>query len=122
MKKQYQIIISLFMGFLFLFCGCTSAPPSDPSDELISNTWILYGRNNEKNGTLTFSNEHIIFNADINESNPFTLNEEYIIEDKKITIVSENYGILSMEYSISGNELTLTYLGKNIVLKKQNKF
>lgn len=118
--KNCKVIIIL-LCIVFLFCGCTSAPPSDCSDELISNNWLLYDGNNAKSGKLSFSDGYIILSADIDESNPFVLKEECIVDTEKIVITSENYGILNIKYTISGDNLTLSYSNKNIILKKENK-
>lgn len=119
MKRFSGTITILFILILSLLCGCTPAPPTNSVDELTSNSWILYDGDNNKSGKLVFSDGHVIFNADIGEEKDFKLDEEYIADNTIISVISENYGTFNINYTISGNSLTLSYLGKEITLKKE---
>lgn len=117
MKKKFMIL--LYVVIIVCFVGCSASPPSDMADELIANQWILYNGNKES-GNLKFENGHIILNVDINNDEPFIMNEEYIIDNNNIIIVSDNYGAPKIEYNISGEKLELIYCEKHIILKKKN--
>ncbi len=114
-----RLTILLYISISFLLFGCTPSPPQSSSDELISHTWIIADDAGNKNGSLSFSEEHIIFNAQIGNDKDFNLNEECIITENKITVTSDNYGILIIEYKISGNTLILSYSDKQISLTKE---
>lgn len=114
-------ILYIILCFICLFCtACTQAPPENCTDELIRNTWVVTDSANKEHGSLLFNNGRIIFNVNLSGEN-FYMNEEYIIDEKKITISSENFGVFSFNYKIDGNNLILTYYGRQMSLTKKNK-
>lgn len=119
--KIIKIFCTLVTGIfiILLLSSCTPAPPTSSANELVSHKWILVDSFDKSKGSLSFSDGRILFDAQIDENTVFKLNEEYIIDEEKITVASENYGILVISYKISGNRLSLSYTGNKIILKKE---
>ncbi len=98
--------------------GCTQAPPGDCADELVRNEWLILDSTEKEKGKLYFNNNNVIFDADVSGKR-FHMNEQCIVDTKKLTVTSENFGTFTVDYKIDGNQLLLTYFGKEISLRKK---
>ena len=104
-----------------VFCSCTAAPPSNCRDELIMHKWVIYDSFEKEKCTLSFADGRMMISAEIGDNSVFEFNEEYIADNEKITIISENYGVLNIGYKIKNDSLVLTYIDKEITFKKKIK-
>ena len=104
---------------VMVLCACTAALPSDCRDELVSHKWAIYDNFEEEKCTLCFDGEHMLINAKIDDDTIFKFDEEYIADTEKITVISENYGVLNINYKIEKDSLVLTYIDKQITFKKE---
>lgn len=109
--KRVAIVLAILLAVLL--CGCTESPPNSAVDELIKYSWSLKGENDDNNkkssGRLNFENGKIILNIVKPDKTELKLNEYYEADDEKIIIISENYGNLTFEYKLYGDELELFF-------------
>lgn len=103
------------------FCSCVAAPPSDCRDELVMHKWVIYDSFEKEKCTLSFADGRMLISAEMSDNSVFEFNGEYIADTEKITVVSENYGVLNIGYKINSDSLVLTYIDKEITFKKEIK-
>ena len=109
MKKLLSIIcISILLS------SCRNAPPSSAKDEISLYEWQFTDLSGNVHGSLSFNNGKIKISDDI-----INFSDDCIISEKNITVNSKNYGVIILDYSMSGDTLELEYLGKKISLKKK---
>lgn len=106
---------------VLFFCSCTAAPPSDCCDELVMHKWVIYDSFEKEKCTLSFADGRMLISAETGDNSVFEFNEEYIADTEKITVISEDYGILNISYKIKNDKLVLTYIDKEITFKKEIK-
>ncbi len=109
MKKLLFIIcISLILS------SCQNAPPLSAKDEIARYQWTITDISGNSHGCVSFRDGKIKISDDLID---FT--DNCMIDEKNITIDSQKYGTVILNYTMSGNTLELEYLGKKIVLKKK---
>ena len=109
MKRLLSVIcISLILS------SCRNAPPLSAKDEIARYQWTITDISGNSHGCVSFHNGKIKVSDDIID---FT--DNCMIDEKTITIDSQKYGTVILNYTMSGNTLELEYLGKKIVLKKK---
>ena len=117
--KKVLIGILFAVIIILLFCSCTAAPPSDCRDELITHKWVIYDSFEKEKCTLSFADGRMMISAETGDNSVFEFNEEYIADTEKITVISENYGVLNIGYKIKNDKLVLTYIDKEIIFIKR---
>ncbi|MDD6490170.1 MAG: hypothetical protein PUG48_10260 [Clostridia bacterium] len=118
-RKIACVLVAAVM--VLVFCSCTAAPPSDCRDELIMHKWVIYDNFEKEKCTLSFTDGRMMISAEMGNNSVFEFNGEYIADNEKITVFSENYGILNIGYRIKSDSLVLTYIDKEITFKKEIK-
>lgn len=116
--KGFIIKILCTLYVILFLCGCSESEPANMREAVISNSWILYDGIGNECGTLEFSDERIILSVDINNDEMFKIDEEYVMDDSKIYVISESLGTPIFEYSLEEDTLTISYSGRSIVFKK----
>ncbi len=111
-KKLTSIL--LCTSILLITSSCKNTPPSSPKDELPLYQWTITDISGNSHGTVSFSNGKIIIS-----DNLLDFTENCIIDDNCITVNSQAYGIIQFNYTLQGNSLELSFLGKNIFLEKK---
>lgn len=118
--KRTAFILAIFL--IVLLCGCTDSPPNSAAEELVRYSWRLKSENDDNNkkskGTLSFENGKMLFDIVKPDKSKFKINEYYEVDNEKIIIVSENYGNLSFEYKLYGDELELFYNNSSLCFIK----
>ncbi len=117
MKIKRILYIIICTGIIFC-TACTQAPPEDCADELMRNQWAITDSDGKEHGTLSFEDGRVTIDADLS-GKQFHMNEECIVDTKKITVNSDSFGVFCVDYEISGNHLSLGYYGKQISLTKK---
>ncbi len=116
--KTFLLIILPLSACLCL-SSCQPADLESPVDTLTRTQWTVYDGFDKPQGTLQFSNNHLILDTTVSDQ-PFHFDEEYFADDGKITINSPSYGVFSMKYNLFGDRLTIEYYGKTLRLQKAN--
>lgn len=111
MKKLSLIVCT---AVLFITSSCRNAPPASAKDEITSYQWTFTDLSENTHGSLSFSDGKIKISDDI-----IDFCEDCAIDDNCITVCSQNYGTVIINYSLDGDDLQLEYLGKKISLKKK---
>ena len=106
--------ILLCISILIITSSCKNTPPSSPKDELSLYEWTITDLSGNSHGTISFPDGKIIIS-----DNLLNLTENCTIDDRCITVDSQTYGIIQLNYTLQGNSLELVFLGKNISLKKK---
>lgn len=95
--------------------------PRNPQEKLEQNHWILKSEIDNQ-GELYFKDNKIYLSFTPSEKEtkrtPVKLVCDYYIQDDKITVIVPQWGQnIELYYKINGKELTLTYLGYEIVME-----
>lgn len=111
MKKITITCLLLFLSVTG--AGCIAAPPDSPAEEVVRYKWRPSDEvNSAVRGELLFNDDEILFAARLSDTE-VRLRGEYLIDDNTITVMSEQYGTVCMDYELSSEYLTLTYYGKS---------
>lgn len=114
-KILYSIILVLSVASAG---GCITAPPRDPAQEIVMHKWSPEGKEGETRGELLFCDDEMLFSAKMSDTE-VRLRGEYLIDDKTITVMSEQYGTVCMDYELSSEYLTLSYYGRSAKFVKK---
>ncbi len=98
--------------------ACQAAPPMSPKEEIVLHEWSVLDSFGKEQGSLSFSDGKMNLHANVSDEN-FKMTEECLMDDKKIVVNSEEWGVVEMDYTLSGEWLELTYCGKKITLRKK---
>ena len=118
MREIIAAITIILVGFSV---ACVSAPPRFPGEEIRLYEWVGLdekGAKNEALGHLSFSDNSLTPTAQRGQCS-LCLEGECIIDDQKITVLSEEFGTVVMGYELSSEKLTLFYSEKSAVLVKK---
>ena len=116
MMSSLLLIICIAVSFLG---GCTKAPPRKAGDELVRHRWIMEDQQNRR-CTLTFTDGQLCFCAG-GFGEEVEMKGDCFVQEKQMTVLSEEYGTVCFGYSLVGDRLELTFCGKSVTLKKQDK-
>lgn len=103
-------------GMVFL-SGCTTAPPQNAAEELCRYQWIP----KTAEGSLTFSEDTLSLSVQQGD-NSVKLSGVYFADDDTLTVLSEDYGTVVMQYALVADQLRLTYFDKEAVFVKEGGF
>lgn len=118
---HYNAIYLLSLCICLLMAGCVNAPPLDASEEIKRYEWVRTDENgakNETSGHLAFSGSSLSLTSSYGESR-LDLNGECIVENDTITVITDDFGSVVMEYELSSEKLTLKYAGKTAKFVKK---
>ena len=107
------------MALTFLvLSGCTTAaPPQNAAEELCRYEWIP----KTAEGRLTFSGGSLQLSVQQGE-NRIALNGVCFTDEDTLTVLSEQYGTVVMQYELAADQLHLTYFDKQATFVKGNSF
>ncbi len=108
-KILYGIILALSVMSV---TGCITAPPECPAQELVRHKWFPENKTGMERGELLFCDDEMLLSAKMSGTE-VRLRGEYLIDDKTITVMSEQYGTVCMDYDLSSEYLTLSYYGRS---------
>ena len=109
-----KIIITICFITIIMTSSCKQAPPIYAKDEIISYQWQIKDISGEDKGIVTFSDGKI----KISDKN-LKFSENCMVEDDRIIINSNDYGVIILNYKMYGDILELEYFGKKITLNKK---
>jgi len=108
------IIIMVCFVIAIMTSSCRQAPPMYAKNEIISYQWQIKDVSGENKGTVSFSDGKI----KISDKN-LNFSEDCMIEDDRIIINSNDYGVIILNYKMHGDIVELEYFGKKITLNKK---
>ena len=111
-KKLTAIL--LCTSLLLITSSCKNVPPSSAKEELPLYEWTITDLSGSPHGTLSFPDGKMKISDELLD---FT--GDCTMDHNTITVNSQNYGIISVSYTLQGDSLELAFLGKKISLKKK---
>lgn len=116
MKAKIFVVYFLSFSLIFL-CSCSEAIDT-PQSTLRANTWEYSRR--DFSLTLSFSDDDAkIVVKDKDNKAEYSISGITTVTDKKITVRnSDTLTDYTFDYSLRGEDVSLTYEGKTLILKK----
>lgn len=108
------IIITICILTIIMTSSCRRAAPACAKDEIALYQWQIEDISGENKGIVSFADGKMKIS-----DKKLDFSEDCIIEDSKIIVNSNNYGVISLDYKMHGDILELEYFGKKITLKKK---
>ncbi len=113
MMKKFRILWMLGI-LVMLLSGCVPAPPQNAAEEIRQHHWIPQ----TAEGVLYFEGHTLQMDVR-QDGQAIHLAGEYFVDGDTLTVLSDDYGVVVLQYTLVNNELRLTYFDKQAIFVKQ---